>query len=87
VEPDTKNAAAIDNFLRVWSELLEEYSELELTKSTDRLPAITGLARVIALNFPGQYLSRIYERNLLSGLLWVPRRRPMRLGEGKCAPS
>jgi hypothetical protein len=60
---------------------------LELTYPRDRLPAIAGLARVASLVFPGRYLSGIWEQTLSSGLLWVPRRRPMTLVEEKCAPS
>jgi hypothetical protein len=81
------NATMINLFLVTWSELLDEYSELEMTYPTDRLPAIAGLARVASLVLPGRYLSGIWEKNLSSGLFWAPRRRPMKLVNERCAPS
>jgi hypothetical protein len=74
-------------FLVAWRELVDEYSDLQLTYGMDKLPGISGLARAASLFFPGRYLSGIWEYTLSSGLLWVPKRRPVTLVEGECAPS
>lgn len=74
-------------FLAAWTDLVDEYSDLQLTYGTDRFPGISGLARAASLFFPGRYPSGIWEHTLSSGLLWVLKRRPMTLVEGECAPS
>ena len=84
---DPEKTVAISMLLNVWSELLTEYSELELTFEKDRLPGIRGLARIASLYLPGRYLSGLWEHALSRGLLWVPKKRPMTLCQGKWAPS
>jgi hypothetical protein len=78
---------SISMLLRVWSELITEYSELELTFENDRLPGIRGLAKIASLYLPGRYLSGLWEYALSSCLLWVPKNRPMALCQEKRAPS
>jgi hypothetical protein len=70
-----------------WSDIVEEYSGLQLTRSTDRLPGISGLARLISLHFPYRYLSGLWENTLSSSLLWVPKSRPMTIVQEKGVPS
>ena len=82
---DLEKTLAISMLLKVWSELLTEYSELQLTFEKDRLPGIRVLARIASLYLPGRYLSGLWEYALSNGLLWVPRKRPMIQGEW--APS
>ena len=82
----TEDSFATDEFLRVWSELVDEYSGLDLTCDKDKLPGIEGLARVASLVF-GNYLSGLWGKNLSGGLLWVPNKRPMKLLDRKFAPS
>jgi hypothetical protein len=53
-----------------WWRMVEEYSLRGLTKETDRLPAISGLARRMEDPGLGEYLSGIWQENLLWGLLW-----------------
>ena len=84
---DLSKKFAISMLLTNWSELITDYSNLELTSDKDRLHAIKGLARIASLYLPGRYLSGIWEHSLSSGLLWTPRKRPMTLCQSKCAPS
>jgi len=70
-----------------WSNIVEEYSRLQLTRSTDRLPAISGLARLISLHFPCRYLSGLWENTLSGSLRWVPKSRPMTIVQEKGVPS
>ncbi|KIW70322.1 hypothetical protein PV04_02605 [Phialophora macrospora] len=56
-----------------WLEIREGYSQKALTKATDRLPALTGIARMVhrTLNSTeGDYLAGIWKPHLLQELLW-----------------
>ncbi|KAK4158930.1 hypothetical protein QBC43DRAFT_339585 [Cladorrhinum sp. PSN259] len=59
-----------------WTELLQSYSERQLTRRTDKLPAIHGLAQMIAQEtFPGSpfvsvYLSGFFRRAPPMQLAW-----------------
>ncbi|KAH8746428.1 heterokaryon incompatibility protein-domain-containing protein, partial [Diaporthe sp. PMI_573] len=57
-------------FFRAWADLIQEYSALQLTCESDRLPALAGIADIASRIVPGQYLSGIWEANLSAGLLW-----------------
>ena len=54
-----------------WKALIADYSERELTKDTDRLPAIAGVASETHLQDPsGTYMAGIWKQWLFSELLW-----------------
>ena len=74
-------------FLSTWSELVGEYSTMNLTYPSDRLPAIAGLARLASFVVPGVYLSGLWECDLASGLLWTAREYPIAFPSMKSAPS
>lgn len=63
-----------------WYELMEDYSFRQLTKETDKLTALAGLARSFQPVFPqAQYLPGIWSTHLPAALLWRTRytaRRP-----------
>jgi hypothetical protein len=84
---DLSKNIAISMLLTIWSELVTEYSKLQLTLEKDRLPAIRGMARIASLYLPGRYLSGLWEHNLSSSLLWTPQKRPMTLCQERWAPS
>jgi hypothetical protein len=55
-----------------WYELVEKYTECQLTFDTDRLPAVEGLARYYReLNAEAAYTFGIWLSSLHQGLLWV----------------
>jgi hypothetical protein len=57
----------------LWREWISEYSALDLTFPSDRLPAISGLAHRLNLALRGalgDYLAGIWRNTLLSDLLW-----------------
>ncbi|EXJ62012.1 hypothetical protein A1O7_02444 [Cladophialophora yegresii CBS 114405] len=57
----------------LWFQIREDYSQKELTNATDRLPALTGIARMVyrILNSPeDDYLAGIWKPHLLQELLW-----------------
>ena len=65
--------ASPDSKIRVksWDRVVKEYSRLALTFSTDRLTAISGIAREIARPEMGTYLAGLWEYQLPRALLWA----------------
>lgn len=54
-----------------WYGLIEDYSSRYLTKETDKLPALAGLAlKFCEDQNPGKYLAGIWSSHLPSALLW-----------------
>ncbi|TVY88520.1 hypothetical protein LAWI1_G007433 [Lachnellula willkommii] len=52
-----------------WHRVIEQYSSLSLTKQTDRLPALSGLA-IRSSPVLGEYLAGLWKHSLVSDLLW-----------------
>jgi hypothetical protein len=52
-----------------WHRVIEQYSALNLTIQTDRLPALSGLA-VRSSPILGGYLSGLWTENIVSDLMW-----------------
>ena len=54
-----------------WYELMEDFSFRSLTVETDKLPALSGLARQYQYTFPdGKYLAGMWSLHLPAALLW-----------------
>jgi hypothetical protein len=54
-----------------WSNLVSAFTSRNLTVSTDRLPAIAGIAKVLSGLRPGdRYLSGLWEKDISQQLLW-----------------
>lgn len=74
----------------LWAEWVETYSALQLTKATDRLIAISGLAKLLQeILSDDQYLAGLWRRHLPYHLLWS-KRKHLRHGTNSldyCAPS
>lgn len=68
---------------------IEEYSSRSVTKTSDRLPAISGYAHETSKAIGGSYLAGLWENDLVSGLLWVVQidGKPVPKASGKRAPS
>lgn len=72
--------------LHTWKSTVESYSTKKLTIETDRLPALSGIAKRFQNVLGGRYLAGLWEQHLVSGLAWVtyyPGKRP----EKYIAPS
>lgn len=56
-----------------WYSIVQEYSLRALTYSSDKLPAISGLAQVIGVadHRLGEYMAGLWESDLLRGLKWM----------------
>jgi hypothetical protein len=55
----------------IWSKLVEEYSVLNLSVPSDRLPAISAIAKKVAIHRKSRYLAGLWEDELPINLLWV----------------
>lgn len=53
-----------------WLKAIEYFTSLSITKDSDRLPAVTGIARRLCKSIPGCYLLGIWSSDLARGLLW-----------------
>jgi hypothetical protein len=67
-----------DGKYRLWEEVIENYSSRSLTVQSDKLPAVSGLARIFRayMDIPfDDYLAGMWRSTLPAGLLWsVPMR-------------
>jgi hypothetical protein len=64
---ETTEKTMLDN----WLEIISEYCGLRLTKETDRLPALAGLASRVAKRLESQYLAGLWSQDLPRQLCWV----------------
>ena len=55
-----------------WRGIVEYCSGKDLSFGTDKLPAVSGLAKIMGSVISGEYLAGIWERDLPLGLLWGP---------------
>jgi hypothetical protein len=66
--------------ISLWNDMLNIYTRCDLTRESDRLIAISGLARLIQPLIPGRYLAGHWEDNLIEQLLWKSRGEGSRSG-------
>jgi hypothetical protein len=57
-------------FHDLWDDLVCSYTLRLLTRNSDVLPALSGLASAFALTSKFQYYAGLWEKSLLRGLLW-----------------
>lgn len=53
-----------------WTRLVEDFSKRKLTKDFDKLPALSGLANLIAANTGDTYLAGLWKSSLMTELGW-----------------
>jgi hypothetical protein len=53
-----------------WLQLVQTYSQLELTYKTDRLPALSGIASLVASKTKDTYIAGLWKQDIAAGLLW-----------------
>jgi hypothetical protein len=75
------------HLMRVWyrNVIGYDYSKRDITKATDRLIAVAGLARHVATVVGSRYLAGLWENSVFHGLLWWPS--TQRRHKPYCAPS
>jgi hypothetical protein len=60
------------NAYRYWSKIVEEYSKKNLTKESDRLIALYGIAQSIKQQYThDEYVAGMWKKHLLNQLLWM----------------
>ncbi|KAH6722693.1 heterokaryon incompatibility protein-domain-containing protein, partial [Leptodontidium sp. MPI-SDFR-AT-0119] len=62
----TSDAHVLDQ----WMEVVEEYSKLAITKDSDRLPAILGVATRFQQRLRSRYIAGLWEVDLARQILW-----------------
>ncbi|KIN05444.1 hypothetical protein OIDMADRAFT_67647, partial [Oidiodendron maius Zn] len=74
-------------FFRIWAKILSRYSTLSISRPSDKLPALSGLALLVERIIGCRYLYCIWNFNLPYNLFWQPVNRPIpRVNEWR-APS
>ncbi|KAK3934081.1 heterokaryon incompatibility protein-domain-containing protein [Diplogelasinospora grovesii] len=65
-----------------WRRLVREYVELDLTYASDRLPALSGMAKHVQQTSgrTGRYLAGLWEDSLLEDLMWWVREEDLLAG-------
>jgi hypothetical protein len=63
-----------------WTAIVEDYSKRKLSVSTDKLTALSGLAKALRGPDRGKYLAGLWEEELIPSLLWRMAKCSPRLG-------
>ncbi|KAG5752302.1 hypothetical protein H9Q72_002002 [Fusarium xylarioides] len=63
----------LEDRLRAWGTMLEDYTTKMLTFQKDTLPALSSVARQFVGEGMGRYLAGLWEEGLVSSLLWESR--------------
>ncbi|XPS92120.1 hypothetical protein M3J09_001526 [Ascochyta lentis] len=53
-----------------WLHIVQSYSQLQLTYTTDRLPALSGIACLVASQTADDYVAGLWRKDIVAGLLW-----------------
>lgn len=88
--PKIKHSKDLDQRVAVRRsyEIVEEYSGLALTFQTDKLPAISAIAKQIqSLRPHDRYLAGLWSSTLVQDLLWAPRTIELTRPKTYCAPT
>jgi len=54
----------------IWHKLVEEYTVRSLTRDQDKLPALSGLANLVAEKTGDGYAAGLWKRNIIQDLFW-----------------
>lgn len=66
VGPHRQHPAPLD----LWYSIVSEYTALSLTKGSDTLPALSGIAKAFAEKTADEYIAGMWKSTLVSNLLW-----------------
>jgi hypothetical protein len=69
--PDDLDKGRVPGFGSAWIDMLKDYSKLNITKLTDILPALSGMARYVEHLHPGQYIAGMWEKDIAVQLAWA----------------
>jgi hypothetical protein len=68
--PVVEETFEVEETHRLWENLLREYTTRRLTVPTDRLPALSGIARIIAKRLKAEYVAGLWSDSLIDNLAW-----------------
>ncbi|PTD12320.1 2,4-dichlorophenol 6-monooxygenase [Fusarium culmorum] len=71
----------------LWRDLVEEYSGRDLTKPSDKLPALAGLAEKFQRVLKSPFLAGLWEKNLRADLAWHTSGNDASFGRVRKGPS
>ena len=71
-EPEFKRISSKKHALEhaMWHSLLWCYGQRKLTKATDKLPAMSGVAKLLKSRLEAQYVAGLWSDSLIEGLAW-----------------
>lgn len=75
-----------EEYLQEWRDIVSSFSGRDITYESDRLPAISAIARKFS-PVGGRYFAGIWEKDLLRGLLWSHRDSKTTKRRDESAPS
>jgi hypothetical protein len=58
------------NTLCQWQDAIREYGTRRLTMSSDKLPALSGIAQIFADRLGDEYVAGLWRKSLIDGLFW-----------------
>lgn len=67
---DVNDADSMFRGPALWYHILSDYTKRELTKRSDKLPALSGLARIMEGQIGDRYMAGLWRSTLLEGILW-----------------
>jgi hypothetical protein len=74
-------------FLNEWYGCANSYSSRQISDERDRLPALSGLAKLMAEATGDEYLAGLWKKGLLQGLLWIRSMPPNKSDLERLSPS
>lgn len=60
----------VDSLYETWKLVVHNYSHRSITRTTDRLPAISGLARLVWETLGDDYVAGFWKGDIIGGLAW-----------------
>jgi len=66
-----RNLTSAECVRSAWLQLVQHYTKLGITKVEDRLPALSGLAKMIQAKTGDTYVAGLWKSSLVEGLTWA----------------
>jgi hypothetical protein len=70
IDSEGQPSISKDALLKLWYRLLWIYGQRKLSRPSDKLPAISGIASIFAKRLNDQYVAGLWRSNLIEGLSW-----------------
>jgi hypothetical protein len=68
--PDASQEELV-HLIHEWPSIVQDYTKRKLTKESDRMPALSGLARLYAEHTSDEYFAGLWGNNIDYELLWI----------------